>query len=528
MYKKHAACLGLLVGLLLPVSLLANQQATQDALREAFSGHATACTAALPAVALQAPGLLHEFYAQRQFVPLWQDAGRRLDLLHELQQLADDGLDLTPYQLSLLQAQLQRQADSQAEACAELLASHSYLLALQHLYQGRLPLEQRESLWRAESLPASTRPSLLSIAWQGLDKVANAFAAARPSQPHYLQLRRAYASLRQQSPAEWPLIEAGRLLKPGMHDPRIPILIQRLQADGYLPADTPSATLYSESVASAVRQFQQLHGLQDDAIIGADTLAALNQPFAARLEQLRANLERWRWLSAEMVPDLLLVDIAGGLLSYYQGGQLQWQGRTQVGRAVRQTPQLKSRVNRLTLNPTWTVPPTILREDKLPEIRRDIEFLARNDLQVLDQQGNLLEPYFIDWQRPGPIILRQPAGPRNPLGKLAIRFPNPFSVYLHDTPSQRLFEKSPRAFSSGCVRVEGILQLLPLLLDEAERAPLAARLDSGKTSQYNLRQPVTILMAYWTAAVDEQGRLILRKDIYARDAQLSARLRQAH
>src|SRR5690606_33592646 len=116
-------------------------------------------------------------------------------LLHELQQLADDGLDLTPYQLSLLQAQLQRQADSQAEACAELLASHSYLLALQHLYQGRLPLEQRESLWRAESLPASTRPSLLSIAWQGLDKVANAFAAARPSQPHYLQLRRAYASL---------------------------------------------------------------------------------------------------------------------------------------------------------------------------------------------------------------------------------------------------------------------------------------------------------------------------------------------
>ena len=446
MYKKHAACLGLLVGLLLPVSLLANQQATQDALREAFSGHATACTAALPAVALQAPGLLHEFYAQRQFVPLWQDAGRRLDLLHELQQLADDGLDLAPYQLSLLQAQLQRQADSQAEACAELLASHSYLLALQHLYQGRLPLEQRESLWRAESLPASTRPSLLSIAWQGLDKVANAFAAARPSQPHYLQLRRAYASLRQQSPAEWPLIEAGRLLKPGMHDPRIPILIQRLQADGYLPADTPSATLYSESVASAVRQ----------------------------------------------------------------------------------TPQLKSRVNRLTLNPTWTVPPTILREDKLPEIRRDIEFLARNDLQVLDQQGNLLEPYFIDWQRPGPIILRQAAGPRNPLGKLAIRFPNPFSVYLHDTPSQRLFEKSPRAFSSGCVRVEGILQLLPLLLDEAERAPLAARLDSGKTSQYNLRQPVTILMAYWTAAVDEQGRLILRKDIYARDAQLSARLRQAH
>lgn len=351
LYKKHAACLGLLVGLLLPVSLLANQQATQDALREAFSGHATACTAALPAVALQAPGLLHEFYAQRQFVPLWQDAGRRLDLLHELQQLADDGLDLAPYQLSLLQAQLQRQADSQAEACAELLASHSYLLALQHLYQGRLPLEQRESLWRAESLPASTRPSLLSIAWQGLDKVANAFAAARPSQPHYLQLRRAYASLRQQSPAEWPLIEAGRLLKPGMHDPRIPILIQRLQADGYLPADTPSATLYSESVASAVRQFQQLHGLQDDAIIGADTLAALNQPFAARLEQLRANLERWRWLSAEMEPDLLLVDIAGGLLSYYQGGQLQWQGRTQVGRAVRQTPQLKSRVNRLTLNP---------------------------------------------------------------------------------------------------------------------------------------------------------------------------------
>ena len=129
------------------------------------------------------------------------------------------------------------------------------------------------------------------------------------------------------------------------------------------------------------------------------------------------------------------------------------------------TPPLKSQITRLTLNPTWTVPPTILQQDKLPLIREDAGYLARHGMRVLDAQGNDLDPASIDWHAPRNIMLRQEAGPANPLGQVAIRFANPFSVYLHDTPSKPLFDLSQRALSSGCVRVEVALQLVDLLRD---------------------------------------------------------------
>src|SRR5690606_3499341 len=167
---------------------------------------------------------------------------------------------------------------------------------------------------------------------------------------------------------------------------------------------------------------------------------------------------------------------------------------------------LKSVVTRLTLNPTWTIPPTILREDKLPEIRRDHGFLLKHNLQVLDLAGNPLTAEDIDWDNPGNILLRQDAGPKNPLGRIVIRFPNPYSVYLHDTPSQALISKGPRAFSSGCGRVEQPLLLRDMLLSPADRERTEVLLTTGITHEFRLSKPVPILLTYWTAQVDSQGQ----------------------
>ena len=264
--------------------------------------------------------------------------------------------------------------------------------------------------------------------------------------------------------------------------------------------------------------------LQNIGVIGAGTVAELNISPAMRREQLRINLERFRWLAQDLEPASLLVNVAAAQLIVYQGGVPVWQTRTQVGRAERQTPLLKSRVTRLTLNPTWTVPPTILREDKLPQIRRDQTFLSRQNLQVLDSEGHPLAADQIDWDNPGNILLRQDAGPRNPLGKMAVRFPNPFSVYLHDTPSQALFSKGPRAFSSGCVRVEQVMQLRDWLLSPAERARTDELLATGLTHEFRLAKPVPILLTYWTAQADSYGQLLYAPDIYGRDAALLAAL----
>ena len=264
--------------------------------------------------------------------------------------------------------------------------------------------------------------------------------------------------------------------------------------------------------------------MQADGVIGAGTLKELNISPQARREQLRINLERFRWIAQDLEPDILLVNVPAAQLTVYRNGVPVWQTRTQVGRAERQTPLLKSRVNRLTLNPTWTIPPTIFREDKLPQIRRDPSFLSRQDLQIVDSNGQPLAAQDIDWDRPGNILLRQGAGPRNPLGRIAIRFPNPFSVYLHDTPSQALFSKGPRAFSSGCVRVEAVFQLRDLLVTPAEKVRSEELLGTGLTHEFRLSNPTPILMTYWTAQANKDGKVTYAPDIYNHDPALIAAL----
>ncbi|CRM66023.1 murein L,D-transpeptidase [Pseudomonas sp. 25 R 14] len=255
-------------------------------------------------------------------------------------------------------------------------------------------------------------------------------------------------------------------------------------------------------------------------MIGPGTVAELNVSPAVRREQLRVNLERFRWLAQDLEPDGILVNVAAAQLSVYQGGVPVWQTRLQVGRAERQTPLLKSRITRLTLNPTWTIPPTIMREDKLPAIRLNPEYLRQQNLKVLDSEGRALSPEQVDWSRPGNILLRQDAGPRNPLGRIVLRFPNPFSVYLHDTPSQPLFSKGPRAFSSGCVRVEQPMVLRDLLVNPAEKARTEELLATGVTHEFRLATPVPVLLGYWTVQVDSQGALLYAPDIYSRDGVL--------
>jgi murein L,D-transpeptidase YcbB/YkuD len=526
LYKKTAHYLT--AGCLLAITIQA-YGADDDAslaIRQSFATPPSACTSTLAATELQSASLLHEFYAQEAFRPLWREPSLRAALLHELEELADDGLDPDEYQLESLRTPLP--TDIQQLACADLLISHSYLQALQHLSRGRVEQEPLEPFWRApDSASPIPRPRVLSLAVQGLDNLPAVFATARPHLRQYQQLRRIYAERRRLPLAEWTPIPGGRLLRPDMRDARVPLLIDRLAAEGYIDERTAAASdHYDAALVAAVKRFQARHDLQADGLIGPGSLTALNTSAAARLGQLRVNLERWRWLAGDVEAETLLVDIAGGQLSYYRDHQLLWRGRAQVGRPERQTPQLKSLVSRLTLNPTWTVPPTIMREDKLPEIRRDLDYLALHQLRVLDRDGNPLDPSKVDWQHPGGIILRQDAGPKNPLGQLVIRFANPFSVYLHDTPSQHLFSKSPRAFSSGCVRIEGIVELLDTLLPADDCAEIARLLANGKTKEFPLRERLPIVLAYWTAEVDSNGELILRNDFYERDQKVLAALQR--
>ncbi|MDQ0653855.1 L,D-transpeptidase family protein [Pseudomonas cedrina] len=520
MFKKHACYLSIC---LLVAPLVATAQALpaeplpvampapvdMAPVQQALAQLPSVCPGLAPQIDVAGQLRLQVFYQQQGNAPLWSADERRQALQSQLLMLADDGLDPTHYSLPALDA-------AANVLCSDIGISQRYLQALHDLHYGRLQQSRFEPLWHSRPPDRDPDTEVLAFAALGLQDMVQAFDQARPSADLYRSLRNAYSSVRQQPLPHWGPVASGPLLRPGMEDPRVPELAQRLVNGGYL-AEAPGGRQYRDELVRAVKAFQLSHSLQADGVIGAGTVAELNISPSIRREQLRINLERFRWLAQDLEPEGVLVNVAAAQLSVYQSGIPVWQTRLQVGRAERQTPLLKSRITRLTLNPTWTIPPTIMREDKLPAIRLNPEYLRQQNLQVLDAEGHPLAPELIDWARPGNILLRQEAGPRNPLGKIVMRFPNPYSVYLHDTPSQPLFTKGPRAFSSGCVRVEQPLLLRDLLVSPAERARTDELLATGVTHEFRLATPVPVLLGYWTVEVDRQGGLVYAPDIYARD-----------
>ncbi|MGX5217425.1 L,D-transpeptidase family protein [Pseudomonas segetis] len=465
---------------------------------------------------------LHDFYQPLAGALAWPNEATRVMLLEQVNQLADDGLSPTDYPIPSMPLD----ASPRLRACIDILTTHSYLQGLHDLHYGRLSQQKLESVWRSSDMPVrpSAKVTIMPVAIANLSEPGLAFKAVRPSLVQYQQLRSAYAALRSRPLQSWQPIAAGPTLHPGQSDPRVPALRTRLNAEGYNNALTSGSvqtdTRFDPGTVAALRAFQARHGINDDGVLGTATLTELNVSPLTRREQLRVNLERLRWLADDLTQAQVAVNVAGAEVMLMQNGVDLWRKRTQVGRAERKTPLLVSRINRITLNPTWTVPPTILREDKLPAIRSDIGYLDKHQMNVYNHQGQRLNPHDIDWSKPGAIMLRQEAGVNNPLGRVVLRFDNPFSVYLHDTPSQRLFDRSPRVFSSGCVRVEAIQTLLTKILDADQMRTVQARLDSGKTSQYRLDQQLNLVMAYWTVEVDANGVIHYYPDMYDNDQKI--------
>lgn len=506
-----------------------------------------ACTASTaPPLSGQSVKQLQAFYQAVGYAPLWHDAARRQQLADLLVDMRSDGLEPTMYQLHRVSA-LQLPASKQQHACDEIRLSHGYLQALKHLRDGVLNPDSIEPYWFEDAVKPMATTSIVNTAVTGLNDLPQVFADVRPKHLSYQKLRDVLKNSYLLTQDDWGDVPTqGKSLRVGDKDARVPRLQQRLELGGYLAKSndevfTPldifadqavlaDPLLYTEELSVAVKVFQQDHYLEDDGIVGPATLREMNISPEQRLMQVRVNLERLRWVDKLLDPTMLVVDIAGARLLYFRDGDVVWRTRTQVGTVKRQTPLLKSRITHLTINPTWTVPPTILREDKLPAIRRDIGYLARSNMSVIDYQGNVLNPHSINWNAPSGIMLRQGPGPSNALGLVAIRFANPFTVYLHDTPSQHLFGRATRTVSSGCVRVEDAQKLVDQLLFDAteqERERIIQIQNSGKTRNVNLPKPIPVLLAYWTVEVDMDNRLRFRSDNYGHDAKIAAALQAA-
>lgn len=482
----------------------------------------------------QVVSALKTFYRLHGYRPAWPDTARRQALLAALAGTADDGLDPEDYRLSALRDawRIQNTASAGPEVPDEtnLLATRGLLTGLAHLLNGKVDPRRLYPGWNFEVRRIDAEQSLREVS-AAIDagRIAELFDRARPPRPLYGRLRAGLHRLREiAARGGWPQIGPGPALKPGMLDERVARLRERLRVAGYLKSsEDADPNRYDAPLEAAVRKFQREQQLTEDGAVGAGTLAALEVDIAARIEQVRVNLERARWLLHETSREFLLVDIAGYRATYFKDGEAIWRTRVQVGRPYRKTPSFRGQIDRVTFNPTWTVPPGILRHDVLPKVRKDPTYLAANRIRAFDASGHSVPAGQVDWNNPKGLTLRQDAGPGNSLGRVAIRFDNPYNVYLHDTPHEELFDKDQRAFSSGCIRVENPLELVELLFADPaqwDRAGIDRAIAAGQTRNVKLPRPVTLLLAYWSVDAHAGGRVAFKRDIYGRDAAIAREL----
>lgn len=475
------------------------------------------------------------FYRNRDFQPAWNDAKALAQLIAALEETRFDGLEPSEYSLQELKQKYPMLANMNSftdRVQLDLTATRACLSALVHLRMGKLDPYRLESQWNFSSpvMDAQLGLALLeeALANQQLDSL---FQLARPQQPMYRGLREGLRQLYAiEAQGGWQAIPPGETLKRGMTDAeRIPLLRARLITAGVLTPELAEGDYFDAPLHDAVVKFQREQTLDADGAVGRQTLATLNVPIHRRIAQVRANLERGRWLLHEVNGDFVWVDIAGYLIHLYRDGEPVWSARVQVGTPYRSTPIFRSRINYVTFNPTWTIPPTIFKEDILPKVRSNPEYLAEKRLSVLDSRGSVLDPATINWQNPGNIMLRESAGPLNPLGKVVIRFPNSHAIYMHDTPSKGNFSRSQRAFSSGCIRVERPLELVELLFDDPkrwDREAIETAIETGETRDVGFKVQVPVLITYSTVGVASDGRLVFKEDIYDRDPALISALDQ--
>jgi murein L,D-transpeptidase YcbB/YkuD len=320
------------------------------------------------------------------------------------------------------------------------------------------------------------------------------------------------------------MIQPGPALKPGATHPRVGVLRKRLEISGEL-AGGSAGDQYDDALAGAVKRFQEGHRLTADGSIGRATLAALNVTAAARVDQIRVNLERSRWVVGGLSDTFVLVNLPAFKVYLIRAGKNVWETRAQVGRAGRQTPSFRADMRYIVFNPDWTVPPTILAQDVLGAMRKGEDAISKKRLTILDRRGRPVAPASIDWSAATPATfpytLRQPPGPDNALGRVKFIFPNEHAIFLHDTPSQELFRADERTFSSGCIRVEQPLDFAAVLLDgqqDWDRARVQRTVDAGKTETVFLTQPLPVLIVYWTVSVGASGELRYARDVYGLDA----------
>lgn len=486
---------------------------------------------------LKDPTLTRRFYQSRNYWPAWQTLWKAPEaekLVAFIKGIGGDGLEPENYHLESLTRELihvlkNRKLKSgglkaRQHARVDILLSDAFLSLCDDLSFGRMKSRDRKTFWQKNSPHKPDAVTVLSTALSERGGIEKALQGLSPQHKAYQDLKKALAQYRElAAQGEWSHVPAGPKLTRGDVDARVLSVRERLAFSGDLKHDNGRPE-FDEDLEVAIRHFQERHGLEIDGAIGAETHAAFNVSLADRIREIKLNLERMRWLPRKLERNYVRVNIPAYDLKVIENERPTLTMNVVVGLRSPDwnTPSLSSHFSHLVLNPRWHVPAGIFRKEELIHIQKDPSYIQKKNFRVY-HNGQAIDPNAVDWSQVtggSGISLVQREGGGNALGRIKFMFDNPFSVYLHDTPSKSLFKRTNRSFSHGCVRVEHPMDLAEELFKgdpEWNRDRLQKTINTGQNRSVPLPREVAVHILYWTSWVDETGQVHFRDDIYHRN-----------
>lgn len=393
------------------------------------------------------------------------------------------------------------------------------LAYIRDMVMGIPELKQKDRDWLLKGRKVNAADTLITaMTSSDLKKTLKNLA---PKYPEYHNLKRALQAFKSKEvDLEPPVITKGGTIKPGMTGDRVILMRDRLNYLGYDAGDSLS---YDPKMVEAVKVFQKTHLLEPDGAAGTKTIAELNRSNDERIRQIQLNMERWRWMPETMGDHYIVVDIPGFRYSVVKEGKEVLGARTVVGREGRKTPVFMSPMSYIVFSPYWHVPRSMAVKDFLPRLKNNPYVLNRSKIRVF-RAGQEIDPGTVDWSLYSannfPFQLRQDPGDHNSLGRVKFMFPNEHAIYLHDTPSKSLFDRTSRDFSSGCVRIENPEELAEYFLGEKGWNQSRIKGAFQRTSEAHVSldkdKKIPVYTLYMTTRV-EGDSISFRADIYNKD-----------
>lgn len=410
---------------------------------------------------------------------------------------------------------------------AEILLTKRYLEFINHIRSGRVDPSRISRDIKFHS-PKTHPVELLLDALQDKATACGKLRTMEPPLPQYAYLKKTLADYRAlaRKTVKWPKIKGTKAFKRGDTNPEVTTLREILRLHGDLPGDKSSddSPEFDDELDKALRQFQQRHTIEPDGVAGGKTRDALNQPIDVLIRKVIYNMERLRWLPDEMGDRHIIVNVAGYEVQAYEKADLQLRIPAIVGRPSRRTPLFYAPLKNVIINPSWGVPYNILVHDKIPKILKDPGYISRSGFTVTDDSGNIVDPDQADWENEGTRYhLRQRPGAQNALGRLKFNIENPYTIYLHGTPDEKLFLKTSRPFSSGCIRLKEPTKLAAWVLNNEEKWSddnIETAIQNGRTQTVKPEESIPVFFTYQTVWRGEDNLVHISNDPYGMDAKM--------